>query len=232
MKAKKNMIPCNSCKNTTNHSVLFLSSEEDVFEIDGESHLLSVSHYKVVSCNGCESKSFVRTEGYPNFLEFNKSQAGFKSIYKEVDYYFPERLISLLAKKKYIGMPPELKLIYREIIDGFNQGQRILCAVGLRSLVEGTCRFLEIPGKVLSEQIKNMGESEHLSRSLINSLESHTYLGNKAVHELQIAEKDELIYAIELVEHMLNLIFNIPDRAQRLKGLIEDRISGRTLIDE
>jgi hypothetical protein len=223
MTVNKIKVPCNRCKIKTNHLVLFSSSDEDVVEINGERHFLSVTTYKVVSCNGCESVTFLKTEGYPNFYELDKSRGGLKSGYKEVKYYFPERVIFLLEEKKFVGMSPELKLIYREVIDGFNHGQRVLCAVGLRTLVEGTCKFLKLDGKNLNEMIKNMEASEHLSKSLINSLDSHRYLGNKAVHEFQIPEKEELIHAIELVEQMLNLIFNIPDRAQRLKELIENR---------
>jgi hypothetical protein len=65
----------------------------------------------------------------------------------------------------------------------------------------------------------------HLSKFLIESFDSHKFLGNKAVHELQTPEKEELVHAIELVEQALVLIFNVPDKAQRLKEQIAKRIS-------
>lgn len=226
MSSGKVKIQCNSCHGSRNHTILFNYSTEDIETIEEETHLVSRTEYQVLQCNGCESITYRTIDIYPNFLELDTSQREFKTLpYKSFDKFFPERINDLLDEKKFAGLPTNLKFVYREVIDGYNIGQRILCAVGLRALVEGVCNHLGIDVKPLNAKITNLQTIGYLGKDLSESLRTHKFLGDKAIHEFATPEKEELRYAIELIEIMLESIFNVPDKHKRLSELLTKRVS-------
>lgn len=218
---------CNNCRKITNHDLLFTKSIDDIEDLEGQSYLLSSTDYSLVQCRGCEAITYITTDNYPNFLDIGPSGNAFISSKKSFSRFYPERVIELKEEKKFAGIPSNLKLIYREIIDGFNLGQRILCAAGLRSIIEGTCRYLEIIDGNLHNKIQSLSSTGQINKTLADALDVHKFLGNKALHELAVPSKEELIHAIELVEQMLEQIFNVPDKSERLKALVTKRISNK-----
>jgi len=180
----------------------------------------------VLQCGGCDSIIYRSVDTYTSFLELDNSEIGFKILpAKSFDKFFPERLSDLLVEKKFAGLPTNLKLIYREVIDGFNIGQRILCSVGLRSLVEGVCNHLGMTNvKPLNAKITNLQTMGYLGKELSESLRTHKFLGDKAIHEFATPEKQELKVAIDLVEIMMESIFNVPDKHKTLSDLMTKRI--------
>lgn len=125
-------------------------------------------------------------------------------------------------------------LIYEQLVDCFNRGSRILCAAGLRALVEGICAAQNIvdgPVQVSAkgggtrwERKKNLeGLIEGLKeKGLVTAahalmLHEHRYLGNAAVHELDEPTSEELRLAIEIVEHTLDQLYGLSEKANRLR---------------
>ena len=45
----------------------------------------------------------------------------------------------------------------------------------------------------------------------------HRYLGNEAVHEFAMPSRDELKLAIEIIEHVLDQLYVIPEKALELR---------------
>ena len=54
-------------------------------------------------------------------------------------------------------------------------------------------------------------------------LHQHRYLGNEAVHELKAPSSDELRLAIEIIEHVVEQLYEIPQKAVALKRTIAER---------
>jgi hypothetical protein len=50
-----------------------------------------------------------------------------------------------------------------------------------------------------------------------NVLHEHRYLGNEALHDLRQPSADELGLAIEIIEHTLEALYEIPDKAEQLR---------------
>lgn len=226
MAKEKVKIQCNSCHGSRNHTIIFQYPIDDIINVDGETHFVSRSDYQILQCDGCESVTFRIVDTYPSFLEPDNFGKGFKILpYKSFEKFFPERVNDLLEEKKFAGLPTSLKFVYREVIDGFNIGQRILCAVGLRALVEGVCNHLGIKDRSLNAKITNLQTMGYLGKDLSESLRTHKFLGDKAVHELAVPEKQELKVAIELVEIMMESIFNVPEKHKRLSELMTKRVS-------
>lgn len=53
-------------------------------------------------------------------------------------------------------------MFHGEVISAFNGGLRVLCAAGLRALIEGICADKQIHGRRLEEQIDGLDSLLHV----------------------------------------------------------------------
>jgi hypothetical protein len=221
---------CLECKNKTKHLVL------TSIDVDGTAKDEDYEHdwyhwadiYQVIECKGCGSVSF-RNE-HSNSLDI-----GNEGEYPITVLVYPKRSIDTLNNKHFFNIPNNLRRIYRETIDCYNNENLTLCAAGLRALVEGLCKENKIEnGEVeftsdegtkqtkrlnnLQGKINGLYEKGKLTKENANVLHEHRFLGNAAVHELTLPSKQELILAIEIIEHVLENIYEIPEKANQLRA--------------
>lgn len=221
---------CNRCNTETNHSIKCEHNIEDTVEVQYDGNLENLHFgtytYQIIECNGCESISFRISDNIPNYFEIDeKTGKPIFSINKPLITIYPERLNNSLPEKKIIGLPLLLKKAYREVIDGYNYDQRILCAAGLRAIVEGICTNHNINGRYLKDKINSLAENGLISKELSESLKVHKLLGDSALHRLDIPEKYELESAIHLIELTLETLYSVPIHHKDLKSLVVKRIS-------
>ncbi len=137
--------------------------------------------------------------------------------------FYPERTISHHNAKYYVHLPENLTHLYLEIVNTYNQGSLILCAAGIRALLEGIC--------VNKGIYEGMGEKGKITKSLegkINGLTSLVppniaknlhglrFLGNQALHELDVPNKKDVRLAITVIEDIMNIIYDLDYRSQVL----------------
>lgn len=220
---------CNRCNRVTNHNIKseFKTDEWDEIEIDGiiEDVHYADYNYQILECGGCDSVSFRIDEYYPNFLSFDSRTNAYQTGPKKLETFFPERKIGQLTEKKIIGLPNMIHIAYREIIDSYNLNLLILCSAGLRAIVEAICKYYKINAKFLKNKIDGLSQSGLISRELGESLKIHKFLGDSALHRLDIPDKKELESAINLIELTMETLFDVPDRHQRLKELVTRRVA-------
>lgn len=75
----------------------------------------------------------------------------------------------------------------------------------------------------LEGRISGLQEKGLLTHSSAQTLQEHRYLGNSAVHELARPCADELKLAIEIVEHVLEHLYELPEKAEELRHAIARR---------
>src|ERR1700681_3599618 len=120
---KKTRIYCNWCKQETNHE---LKGEHRTVFVD--EFLSEELIYSLWICMGCE-RGLLR-EAYSN-----------SAMGDDYEFmYFPERSQNALVPKPYSKLKPVLEAIYKEAITCYNEKALILCAAGLRALLEGICQ--------------------------------------------------------------------------------------------
>lgn len=135
------------------------------------------------------------------------------------DYsYYPERASMHLAPKQYKNLPENLTRIYVECIKSFNTGLSLLCAAGLRALIEGICCDKSIPGQNLEKKINGLGN--HLPANIVQSLHKFRFMGNDAMHELAPSDVQILQVAIDVCEDLLNFLYELD---YKLRQLPKDR---------
>lgn len=217
--------------NETNHLVLQSVKATDS-EIIGYSGQIPDTvdwseDYQIIQCQGCDRISF-RIDGWFSEYQDFDSDGTYMKIY-------PKRSPQKLTVKDFWEVPTILRRIYRETIECFNFESYTLCAAGLRALVEGICSEQQITdgpveskdssGKTTIKRKKNLQgkiaglhEKGALTKGNSDILHEHRYLGNEAVHQLSQPSKDELKLAIEIIEHILESIYEIPEKAAEFQS--------------
>ena len=126
-------IYCNTCKHETNHILKGSHQCDDVdtdIGFDGDEHVVFSEGwlYEFWVCLGCDTATMLAHYHCDNIPELDGTT------------YFPDRLSSSKRNaKKFLHTPSSLMKIYKEIISAYQQEMNLLCAIGLRALLEGIC---------------------------------------------------------------------------------------------
>lgn len=223
---------CNKCTTETNHLIhqsMDVVGEEffgdDEFSVDWE------DSYQIIQCQGCDLFSFRHLNYFSEAREWNGPDD-----YSDgtTTYLYPARTKNTLQIKDYLNLSAPLRRIYRETIDCYNGESFTLCAAGLRAILEGIChdhgvlegvvRKVDQNGKEvtwkstgLDGKIFGLAEKRILTEKQASMLHEHRFLGNDAVHQLSQPSITELSLAIEIIEHIFDSIYEIPEKANELR---------------
>lgn len=227
-KGQIRQVYCLECKRSTRHLVAVS------FDKDGSAwnrhegwDVAWREHYQVIECQGCSTITF----RHSNWFSENEAP-GEDGV---IERLYPLRKDGNLIARPYQNVPPTLRRIYSESIDCFNSGSNTLCAAGLRALVEGICSEQQISDGPVEVQVKCGGtqtvrkadlngriaglhEKGLLTKPSADTLHEHRYLGNSAVHELARPADLELKLAIEILEHTLDALYEMPEKAAQLRS--------------
>lgn len=228
---------CATCESDTNHEAVQsvdVSGSEVFHYGPNENDQASIDwsdRYQVIKCLGCDTFSFRHRNWFSEAQEY----------YGPDDYHdgttvrlYPQRGKHVLAAKDFYNVPKNLRGIYKEVITCFNNESPVLCAAGLRASIEGLCAAngvgdgpvelkksdgtVEIKRKNnLEGKISGLHEKGLLTKRNAELLHEHRYIGNDAVHELSRPSDSDLKIAIEIVEHMFESLYEIPEKAEALK---------------
>lgn len=220
---------CSTCKNINRHKVLVSADQSGKELMGGDDWMYWGSSYQIIECQGCGNISF-RNES-SNSEDYD-SEDGTHTIY---ELLYPKRTKETWNTKEFLNIPYNLRRIYRETIDSFNNENLTLCGAGVRALVEGLCNEngivdgeIEIVHKdgsttkkrvdTLQGQINGLYEKGILTRKNTEILHEHRFLGNTAIHDLAAPTREELGLALEIIEHVFDNIYEIPEKAMELKN--------------
>lgn len=219
---------CLECKRSTRHLVTVSLDKDGSAWNRHEGWDVSWSeHYQILECQGCSTVSFRHASW------FSENQAPGED--GTIERLYPLRKESSLIARPFQNVPTALRRIYSESVDCFNSESNTLCAAGLRALVEGICSEQGIadgPVEVqekgggtkivrrgdLSGRIAGLHERGLLTKASADTLHEHRYLGNSAVHELARPADMELKLAVEILEHTLDALYEMPEKAAQLRS--------------
>jgi len=213
-------IYCNTCKGETNHDLEFVQPKlhyELAYEdtVNEQIAFWEKYEYRLWVCRGCDTATL--EEAYTHMGMF--SQRDNEEHFWE-SKFFPQRQRTDLSPKHFRHLNIKLSAIYLEVISSFNAELSILCAIGLRALLEGICADKGIKGRNLYEKVE--GLKLHLPGNIVNSLHGFRFMGNDAAHELLQSEKSQLLLAIDIIEDLLNFLYDLEYKAS---GLLKRRES-------
>ncbi len=241
-KDQKLKVYCSQCKGETNHIVM-QSVDCDGSEVIGyfkeEAATIEWSNnYQIIQCQGCDTVTF----RHVSWFSEDEHPIGLDEYSDGTStWLYPKRSDKTRANKDCYNVPIRIRRIYRETIECFNNDALTLCAAGLRAIIEGVCADQKItdgPVQVkkvdgstqivrrdnLEGKIAGLGEKGILTQGNTTILHEHRFLGNEAVHELNQPSSDELILAIEIMEHTLDALYELPDKADELRRMKVKRL--------
>jgi hypothetical protein len=89
--------------------------------------------------------------------------------------------------------------------------------VGIRALVEAVCSAESAKGRTLENKIDDLVKKGILTAKNAQILHRTRLLGNRAAHEIEAPSDPELDVAFDIVENLLETVYIIPKKAERLK---------------
>lgn len=229
---------CATCKSETNHIVarsVDIHGTEIVVYGTGPNDRDSVDwsdRYQIIQCLGCDSFSFRHKNWFSEAQQYYGPDDFDDGI---TTWLFPQRGKDTLMPKDFYNVPKNLRAIYKEVVNSFNNDAPVLCAAGLRATIEGLCAAHGVAGgpvevkkadgtvetkkkNNLEGKINGLCEKGILTKQSTDILHEHRYMGNDAVHELSRPSEGDLHVAIEIVEHTLESLYEIPEKAEALRA--------------
>ena len=226
---------CATCKTETNHTVAqsvdttgsqvihYGPDENDADSVDWS------DRYQIIQCLGCDTFSFRHKNWFSEAQDYYGHSDGSTTL------LYPQRSKDILNAKDIYNAPKNLRAIYKEVVNCFNGDSPVMCAVGLRATIEGVCAehsvtdgpvevqkadgTVEIQRKDnLEGKISGLCEKGILTKKSADVLHEHRYMGNSAVHELSRPAEEDLRLAIEIIEHVLESLYEIPEKADVLRA--------------
>lgn len=173
--------------------------------------------YRLWICSGC------KTGTLEEYYIFDVLSDDFKDEATWEFNYHPARNELQIRSKEFKQLSKGLAKIYRETLGAYNNNLSILCALGIRSLLEGICADKKIAGRNLKEKINNLDKL--LPKNIVSNLHSIRFIGNEAAHELSAPSIEELRLAIELCEDLLNFLYELDYKAWNLTAFRKSRKS-------
>jgi hypothetical protein len=204
----------------TNHALL---GSYTVSSQDDDSGIAWGATHDFFKCNGCETStlriSSWCSEDYPNEeprFTFYPPRGARESIRNPKDF-----------EEITFGGP--LDSVYRQTVSAFNQKLLTLAGAGVRLIIEGVCRERGIKagpvtGKKkgttrrenLEGRINGLVEKGFISIQQAATLHEIRFLGNDAAHELDQPSVKNVGIALDIVEHLLEQVYEQPAKAKTL----------------
>jgi hypothetical protein len=203
----KKKIFCNACQNETNHVIQCEHEKMYCDEEHGQLIFYEKEIYRFWTCAGCETGTMEVCFTMSGMHDSNGNEI--------FDYnYHPKRTHGAITVKWFNKLPEKLAKLYKESVEAYNYNQHILCATGLRAIIEGVCVNKKIEGRNLYNKIENL--TSLLPKNIVKNLHSFRFMGNMAVHELEPPDKSNLKLAIEISEDLLNYLYDLDYKANLL----------------
>lgn len=227
---------CNACKQETNHICLYhfrgkidlIVHSERPFTVQIWNH-----GYRFWKCAGCDSCTFEEYD-FGELFDFSErndfideqDELHWQKYYvaefpESYSWYYPKRSKYSISPKLFNQLSDALSKIYKETVNAYNHEIPMLCAIGIRALIEGICSDQEITGGNLEKKIE--GLASILPKNIVTNLHNLRFMGNEAAHELSEPPQEELKLAIEICEDLLNYLYDLDYKADSLKQIRDKR---------
>jgi len=227
-------VQCNNCGGPRNHYIL----EESKVDESNDDYNPCITYFYIIQCAGCEKYAFATKGLYEDNQYFNDfGEPDIKPVYNVyLEAHKEEERNSQLIhfeEKDFDNVPDSLLELYNQIVQVFRLDYQILCAVGLRTLVEGICKETSITegpklrlesdwGQMFRKdgttpirenklecKINGMFEQSMITRTQAEALHKVRMLGNFATHEVDTPRRKANRQAIKVIQHIFENIYEI-----------------------
>lgn len=218
-KRKIDKILCPTCGTETNHEIVWEAKKKEWG--DEDAGIWATTDFDVLQCLGCETPTLRKKYIFSEDMDI-RSINGENVVFPDITLW-PKTGYRLLKPKYISNAPPNVKRIYRETIEAYNSELPTLCAAGVRAVIECICKEEEIIKDDLKEKIGALKEKRIITDSFAEGLHENRLLGNDALHESTLFGDVELKTAIELIETLIEMVYETKQKANLLKNIRESK---------
>ena len=204
-------IPCTNCRNNTSHRIHRSFPVHTNYE---ESGIQIWDDYLIAQCLGCKSVSFVYESSCSEDCEINSTTGQSEIVVRRTLY--PSRIEGRQTMPRLEAIPKKVLSIYRETYQAIGEKMPILAGVGIRAIIETITQEKEAVGYSLKNKIDSLASQGLITIDGSKILHNLRFLGNSAAHEAKAHTEEELLAALDVVEHLLNSVYILPNLAMKL----------------
>ena len=228
MELLERKVYCIKCNRETNHFILLTHKENSEYDADYQWEL----QRHIVKCAGCDETAFVEQFSNEDSWEYVNGE----QVWKDVYLTFPEKPIITetprywVEKQSFNNIPESIDQLYLQVIDVYNKGYFLLAMIGIRTIIEAICLDVGIESGILRDEYKEIKLNKKNKPITSDSLEGKIFglyeqgmiiwdqtlilqkirdYGNAAVHEIKSPSITILKSAIQIVEQLLNNVYEL-----------------------
>ncbi|UZJ58247.1 DUF4145 domain-containing protein [Pseudomonas sp. KU26590] len=210
--------PCRKCGLETKHQTVSRYTERGA-QYYGGHHIDWAESNEIIQCLGCEEVSFRKCSTNSESLDYNYKTG--QPYYVETVAFYPGRALGSKVIDHWL-LPWSIGEVYKEARTAIENELFIIGGIAIRSLLESICSDVEAKGRNLAKKIDDLHARSLVTKEGVETLHKIRLLGNLSAHAAKRHTKDQLMLALEVVEHILIGTYIIPARAKdTFKGLDE-----------
>ncbi|MFN0256627.1 DUF4145 domain-containing protein [Pedobacter ureilyticus] len=216
---------CGHCNTNTNHIVV--KSEKKGSTPDANFDWSE--EYAIIKCMGCDSLQFRTTYSDETMISWNHEEQ--EEFYYDIVKYFPKNIVGYKALENSYNIPDKIRVVYNESVEALKNDCYLLCAVGLRAVIEAICIDQGITGRNLEIKINNLVRSKLITEKDSGRLHSIRFLGNDSVHDMEVPKESKIRIALNIIEHLINNLYLIDiDANEHLDTIINNYDDFKNLL--
>lgn len=203
--------PCKKCSLETNHKIIACYIEHGSENCGGGHSFDWTNDNQIIQCLGCEEISFRVCS--TNSEDYDYDYDGSERYHMPTITYYPGRVVGSKVID-YSLLPWGIGQIYKEARTAVENELFIIGGIAIRALLESICSDVKAKGRNLELKIDDLHARSLVTKEGVDTLHKIRLLGNRAAHKAQAHSKDQLLLALEVIEHILIGTFIIPERAK------------------
>jgi len=208
-------ILCSGCGIQTNQKIVWKGETSRQEAAGGD--IWTETNYDLLQCLGCEGVTLRRRHIFSEDMDFEEING--KTVVKPEVTLWPKISRRMLKMKYFNKAPPSVKRTYRETMEAYNSELPTLCSAGIRSIIEAVCKEEGVSGSDLKERVDSLCKEGLITKGFAEALHENRLLGNDALHKLTLFGDTELSTAIELIESLIEAIYETKTKTNLLKAL-------------
>lgn len=210
---KQHKYPCRKCNLETKHDVVACLTENGSQDCGSGNSVDWTQQNQIIQCLGCEEVSFRICS--TNSEDYDHDYENGRRYHNETVTYFPGRAIGSKVIDHWL-LPWGIGQIYKEARSAVENELFIIGGIAIRTLLESICSDVGAKGRKLDLKIDDLHEKSLVTKEGVETLHKIRILGNRAAHKSEAHSKDQLLLALEVIEHILIGSYIIPERAKEL----------------
>jgi hypothetical protein len=202
---------CVRCGQFTRHKVL-QSLGYDWADDDFFGH----EDYEIVECCGCSTITFVQKTEFSEDMIYDNRTGDAVGLEEKVKIY-PYRIDGFSKIESTHLLPHKLGVVYQETYNALAAESWTIAAMGVRTIIELLCIDKGITTGKLETKINTLKANGVVSDDTADLLHRVRFLGNEAVHTIDMPSREEMNAAWGLVNNLLGTIYVVPTARYRLR---------------